>query len=39
MLTLTKWSLSDYHQMIETGILSNRRVELILGDIIEMSLN
>ena len=37
MYTLTKWSLSDYHKMIEAGILSDRRVELILGDIIQMS--
>jgi Uma2 family endonuclease len=37
MFTLTKWSLSDYHQMIKAGILSDRRVEFILGDIIEMS--
>jgi Uma2 family endonuclease len=37
MYTLTKWSLSDYHKMIEAGILSDHRVELICGDIIEMS--
>jgi Uma2 family endonuclease len=37
MYTLTKWSLSDYHKIIEAGILSDRRVELILGDIVEMS--
>ena len=37
MYTLTKWSLSDYHKMIEAGILSDRRVELISGNIIEMS--
>ncbi len=37
MYTLTKWSLSDYHQMIDTGILDDRRVEFILGEIIEMS--
>ncbi len=37
MYTLTKWSLSDYHKMIEAGILSDRRVEFILGNIVEMS--
>lgn len=37
MQTLTKSSLKDYHKMIETGILNERRVELILGEIIEMS--
>lgn len=37
MLTLIKWSVSDYHQMIEAGILSDRRVELLEGEISEMS--
>jgi Uma2 family endonuclease len=32
-----KWSLQDYHQMIETGILDERKVELVNGEIIEMS--
>lgn len=35
--TLIKWSLEDYHQMIDAGILQNRSVELLAGDIIEMS--
>ena len=37
MYTLTKWSLEDYHQMIRAGILDERRVELITGEIINMS--
>lgn len=37
MATLTKWSVGDYHRMIEAGILSDRRVELLSGDIVEMS--
>lgn len=37
MYTLTKWSLEDYHKMIETGILNDRQVELIAGEIIEMN--
>lgn len=37
MITLAKWSVSDYHQMIEAGILSDRQVELLAGEIIEMS--
>ncbi|MBE9167880.1 Uma2 family endonuclease [Pleurocapsales cyanobacterium LEGE 06147] len=37
MRTLAKWSVEDYHRMIEAGILSDRRVELIEGEIIEMS--
>ncbi|MGJ3244635.1 MAG: Uma2 family endonuclease [Elainellaceae cyanobacterium] len=36
-LTTAKWTLNDYHRMIETGILSDRRVELLNGEIIEMS--
>ncbi|NEP85942.1 MAG: Uma2 family endonuclease [Okeania sp. SIO2C2] len=37
MITLAKWSIQDYHQMISAGILSNRHVELLEGEIIEMS--
>jgi len=36
-LTLAKWTLDDYHQMVETGLLQNRRVELLNGEIVEMS--
>jgi Uma2 family endonuclease len=36
-IVTAKWSLQDYHQMIETGILDERRVELVNGEIIEMS--
>ncbi|MEL6938085.1 MAG: Uma2 family endonuclease [Cyanobacteria bacterium J06598_1] len=32
-----KWSLEEYHQMIDSGVLSDRRVELIRGDIVEMA--
>ena len=34
--TLAKWSIADYHRIIEAGILDDRRVELIDGDIVEM---
>lgn len=37
MKALAKWSIDDYHQMIEAGILRNRRVELLVGEIVEMS--
>jgi Uma2 family endonuclease len=37
MITLAKWSVQDYHQMIQAGILNDRRVELLQGNIIEMS--
>ena len=36
-LTATKWSLDDYHRMIEAGILCDRPVELLNGAIIDMS--
>jgi Uma2 family endonuclease len=37
MTTLAKWSVADYHRMIAAGILCDRRVELLAGDIIQMS--
>jgi Uma2 family endonuclease len=37
MKTLAKWSVEDYHQMIDAGILCDRQVELLAGEIIEMS--
>ncbi|MCF3644659.1 Uma2 family endonuclease [Planktothrix agardhii] len=37
MKTLVKWSVEDYHQMIDAGILCDRQVELLAGEIIEMS--
>jgi Uma2 family endonuclease len=36
-LALAKWTIEDYHSMIEAGILTDRRVELLWGEIIEMS--
>ncbi|AFY91419.1 Uma2 family endonuclease [Chamaesiphon minutus] len=36
-LITAKWSLTDYHQMIRSGLLDDRSVELINGEIIEMS--
>lgn len=37
MLTTAKWSLEDYHCMVTAGVLDNRAVELLNGDIVEMS--
>jgi Uma2 family endonuclease len=37
MKTLAKWTVDDYHRMIEAGILENRRVELLEGEILEMT--
>ena len=36
-VTLAKWTIEEYHQMIEAGIFNNRRVELLRGEIVEMS--
>ncbi|PSF35036.1 hypothetical protein C7H19_18000 [Aphanothece hegewaldii CCALA 016] len=37
MKSLAKWTIEDYHQMIDAGILDDRKVELLAGEIIEMS--
>lgn len=37
MLVTAKWSLEDYHQIVESGILDQRHVELINGEIVEMA--
>ena len=37
MKTLAKWTVEDYHGMIEAGVLCDRKVELLEGEIIEMS--
>jgi Uma2 family endonuclease len=34
---LLKWTVADYHRMIEAGILSDRQVELLAGEIYEMT--
>ena len=36
-ITLAKWTIDEYHSMIETGLLDNRQVELLKGEIVEMS--
>jgi Uma2 family endonuclease len=37
MKTLYKWSVEDYHQIIESGILERKSVELLEGEIIAVS--
>lgn len=37
VLVNAKWNLEDYHQMVETGLLEDRHVELLGGEIVEMS--
>jgi Uma2 family endonuclease len=35
-VTTAKWTLDDYHRLIEVGLLESRHVELLNGEIIEM---
>ncbi|WP_107666453.1 Uma2 family endonuclease [Cyanothece sp. BG0011] len=37
MYSLAKWSVEDYHKMIEAGILDGCPVELMAGKILQMS--
>lgn len=36
-IAIAKWSLEDYHRLVEVGLLDDRRVELLNGEIVEMS--
>lgn len=36
IVTIAKWTIEDYHQIIQTGLLEGRPVELLNGEIIEM---
>jgi Uma2 family endonuclease len=36
-ITIAKWTIEQYHELVNAGILIDRRVELLSGDIIEMS--
>jgi Uma2 family endonuclease len=35
-ITTAKWTIDEYHQLVESGILDDRRVELLKGIIVEM---
>ena len=35
VVTTAKWTTEDYHRMIEAGILENRSVELLSGEIVD----
>jgi Uma2 family endonuclease len=37
VITTAKWTIDDYHQMIAMGLLDDRGVELLKGEIIDMS--
>ncbi len=36
-LTTAKWTTDEYHRMIDAGILDERHVELLNGEIVEMA--
>ena len=36
-ITIAKWTIEQYHELVATGILDDRRVELLEGDIVEMA--
>ena len=36
-VTMAKWTLEDYHQMVDAGLLEGRAVEFLHGEIVEMS--
>jgi Uma2 family endonuclease len=36
-ITIAKWTIKQYHELVTTGILDDRRVELLEGDIVEMA--
>lgn len=35
-VTAARWTVEEYHRLIETGVLADKRVELINGEIVEM---
>ncbi len=35
-ITIAKWSIDQYHQLVESGVLADRQVELLNGIIVEM---
>ena len=36
-VTTAKWTLEDYHQMVDAGLLEGRAVEFLNGEVVEMS--
>ena len=36
-LTTYKWSIEQWHKLVESGLLEGKPVELLEGEIIEMS--
>lgn len=36
-ITIAKWTIEQYHQLVNAGMLIDRRVELLEGNIIEIA--
>ena len=36
-IVAVKWTLEDYHQLIAAGVLDNKSVELLQGEVVQMS--
>lgn len=36
-VTMAKWTLEDYHHMVDAGLLEGRAVEFLNGEVVEMS--
>jgi Uma2 family endonuclease len=36
-LTTYKWSIEEWHDLVNSGVLTGKKVELLAGEIIEMS--
>ncbi len=34
---VAEWTIDEYHRMIDAGILSDRKVELLHGEIVEIN--
>lgn len=35
-IAIAKWTLEEYHRLVDSGMLENKRVELLKGEIVEM---
>ena len=35
--TTYKWSIDRWHELVDSGVLEGQKVELLEGDIVEMS--
>jgi Uma2 family endonuclease len=37
VLTTYKWTIEDYHRLVDSGVLDDKHVELLNGEIVEMA--